>query len=260
MALGVVAPAASATARVTVATPAASLERQKLDLEIRKLRQETSREGRARPFIPLAGVVVTVVLALIGLGRWLADRKDERRLRIEEQTAKHIDGLVDGRLSPAASLASLRALHALSTAKLAGDDAESQVTDVLVALVRDDIVPMDTAGKVVFPVGCLDQWPPYGDRLRAAPGACRAVVGAYGEVLRNVHQRSPQFVSQARQQTGGAITGPGTISGADRRLLEVALDGYRRHVALLPGEDRAEFEEDLGRILYNDVLGEEVAP
>src|SRR4051812_37894639 len=69
--------------------PSANKQSRKLDLELTKLKQETSLEGRLRPFVPLIGIVG----ALWAVWRYVGDRRLQRRLLIEQSIGTNLSAV-----------------------------------------------------------------------------------------------------------------------------------------------------------------------
>jgi hypothetical protein len=90
----------------------------KRGLEIKKLEQETSLEGRIRPFVPLAAVAVAILGGSFGLWRYARENGLQRRLRVEQGIAgseqQIIEYLEQGKSHTGRVVAALGSLRALT--------------------------------------------------------------------------------------------------------------------------------------------------
>src|SRR5438034_7896316 len=64
--------------------PTSTLDEEKLRLDIRKLRQDTSAEGRTRAYIPLASALVAAAAIGFGIFQYVNTQQQQRDVRVDE--------------------------------------------------------------------------------------------------------------------------------------------------------------------------------
>lgn len=248
----------------TIAQTDEQLQREKLELERDKLRQDTGTEARIRPYLPLASVVAALVAAGFGAWRYRSDRKLERALRIEEGIIQNLDHLVAAPSAASASgaraVAALRNLGVL-TATTEGADQQSTVTETLWVLVVEDLAHLDTPEKAAFLHIALDGWPPYAERLRAEEDVRRRVLDRHIAQLSLLHSRSAPYFHTLTLTGDGEYASPETApEPAVRRLFAALVTSYVRHVELGGAAGRDAAKQALAQALNNAGLADQILP
>lgn len=246
LALATTAPMTPSAAGAAAADP----EEEKLALEIEKLEQDTG----AWRFAGIAGVIVTLVVSGIGATRYLRDRKEEHKLRIEADIAGNLTSLQEAPESQGSAsgraVAALVHLTGLTSLKQTDAARKDQVTATLTAIVDRDLPDFDTPARAYFPVICAEHWEPYAERLAEHPSACRAILRRYRASLSRIRADNPEYMNKVSRVDEAYAADSVPITEADRLLFAAVADGYAAHVARIVDTTARETEiEEFGTIV-----------
>ena len=233
-----------ALAVVTAPAPALAqgangdLERQRLDLDIKRLKREAGFWDQVQRWLPAGSALAAFLVAGYGIRRYYDERDRAREHRTEDEIARNIERLIDG----GEANANARAVAALESldrrAPQASKDARDrrhreQVTEVVRTIVLDDLLELRTVEEARRPVICL-AWAEFDAKLRAQPELAQAIVGRYLAALQAIAGRHRLHVAHAVRE-GGQIRSPeGRLTAADAWFLLAVVDGCERLVAMLP--------------------------
>jgi hypothetical protein len=225
------------------ATAQDPLERERLRLEVERLRRETGPQSDAQRWLPAGSVLVALAVAAWGVVRYRDERRREQAARTEEAVAHNVERLIDrpaeGTIRNARAVAALFNLEQLARSA-APDRAEAyrvHVTDAAMAMVVHDLTAFHTHDDARLPVVCADRWDDFERRLRGDPEACRIVLERYLEAIAALERTSPPYLRTVRSEarTGRYEAKEGRLSAEDALFLATLLDGFERYVDLLPG-------------------------
>lgn len=262
--------AAESKPSTSSASKVSQLELAKLRLDIKKLKQDTGPEGKRRAYIPLVSVAVALLVALIGVWRYLRDQRRARKLREEDLIAGNLERLIDlpsdALGANARVVCALRALGVLTSpssglwgrlrrGSSVRESRRSIVTTALATLVTQDLVEYQNASQASIPVLCVEQWPPFEHQLRSHPDVLRFVLGRYRRALERLHQQDALYFSTVTRDASGAYAPPPSVANeAGLLLLQRVVEGYVVYAALVDAAVRATIRQEFAQALRNGPL------
>lgn len=261
--VGAIAVAALSACPAPPAAAADALERQRTQLEIDRLKRDAGWQAAVQRWLPAVSVLIAATVGGYGVWRYFDERTRSREIRIAEGVAYNRERLVDrpadGMGSSARLIAALQSIDAFAP-RGAGGAAERHrrtVTEVVTALVRDDVVSFARVDDARVPIICLDHWAELQDVLRRDPEMCRTVLGRYVGAVRDIASRAPAYVKEARQCGTRYLADP-EVAPADELRFAVVATGFRRYVEVVADEEVRQ-EAVIGLSEVAPALGEQVS-
>lgn len=202
IALRTSAPAPLPTALVSkesaVATPSPTPDVEQ-QLQIEQLRQETSWVGRLQGYLPAGSALAALAAAGWGIFVYLRDQRRNLRLRTQVEIASNLSRLIDrdqGEAVKSAQVVSaLAALTALADQSVDKDKLLQDVTNIIVAAVKNDINFGDV-NQVSFEGLCLKNWTAYEAYLANKPKERIYVAYRYNSALYDLRNKHDEYISR----------------------------------------------------------------
>jgi hypothetical protein len=243
-------------------------EIEKLELEIRQLKQDTGAMGRLRGMLPVVTSLVAIGGLWFGVAQFVSESKLNRQLRWEDQVRSHIEELLafprneQYTVSRASFL-----LQDLRNLQAHLDLDEDNVTDTLINLVQDDC-DFDNRRHVGLEMALLDHWPPYVEALVDDPGLQDFIIYKYFQAFRHLHEQKPPYFESLRYVPGsGYIVGEGGYTDEELYLrFQTLVRGFSQHLGLMEsGSERwsasiASFQEAVNNSSLTETLFGAIIP
>jgi hypothetical protein len=217
--------------------------------------------GTLQQFTPVAGAVVALIAFVGTTVQYLRDRKRDRALRAEEGIAESTNRLTafpsNADTGIGSVVAALRSLRGFVAGSADPARIETEVTDILVTVAREDLNYQDPR-HVRFDILCLQNWKGY----RAYQADDRRenlfVLNRYIIALTTLDGRTG-LVKSVNFDEGGMENIPLKATDSDIALLTRLTEGYGLRLALLPpdvarGAEQRFLKETSNNSLYEKML------
>jgi hypothetical protein len=230
----------------------------KLRLEVVKLRNDTGFRGRIGPFVPALAAVAVIGAGALALWQHLHAQREERHIKRQEDISDNIARLVEypelTKGFNGSAVSALRNLESLtvkappprwralarrrhSRERQEMEGAREQVTDTLVPIVIDDL-DFGNVNHARFPTICMTHWPLYSSLVSKQPDLSMMVLHRYESVLEQLHDEDPAyFETVTRTDNGIYAPRPDNPASSRFRLFRNVVDGYERYVPIVMGDD-----------------------
>jgi hypothetical protein len=239
--------------------PNADPASRKLELELRKLEQETSTAAIARSWVPAASGAAALIAVGFGAFQYFRDRHRDREVRIQDQFATGLgqvaNFVLEDRRTSAGLLAALKSLRQVVALPDAPSRSTDRVSEVIGKESLNDIDFCDPE-QVRFDPTCLDEWPDYTRWLRDHPNEQSFILYRYQEAGRELARRYPDFFSRIRLSRNGEIVVPAQLPDKDFLHFQQLLRGYRLHVENQPPDARMRSIELFGEAIGNSAFAD----
>lgn len=224
-----------------------------LKLQRTKLDQDTSFEGRARPFVPALSVFVALVGGAVGISRYRREQELNRWLQIHQDIAANVGRIVEypepGKGFNGAVVASLRNLNELfaSLGQLrrgltgrrrpppASQDPShrsDELSGTLATIVLNDL-DFTNANHARFPTICLSEAMGYRAFVGNYQQVCVQTLHRYELALQHVYSRDTAYYGGVTRRGGLYVPPPRSLADPTYQLFVRAVHGYEQYVALL---------------------------
>ncbi|MEU5907055.1 hypothetical protein ABZ780_22115 [Micromonospora sp. NPDC047467] len=217
-------------------TSSTALDEVKRDLEVAKLRQETSAEGRWRPFVPLAAALVAAIAGIFAVVKYVQERRVGREIRVDENIDRALDQLLDYPAEGKSfSVRASTALHNLSRWVAQSNDIAGhtgRVTSAIIHAVKDDVDFLDPH-QAGFDLICIRSWPGYARHLASNAHDQDEVLYRYGRALRALRGKDEDYVTNIRYGPDGFRPARSAIDIKTFPLLSRLAEGYRVQINLI---------------------------
>jgi hypothetical protein len=181
---------------VVTPSPTPDIEQQ---LQIEQLRQETSWAGRLQGYLPAGSALAALAAAGWGIFVYLRDQRRNLQLRTQVEIASNLSRLIDrdqGEAVKSAQVVSaLAALTALADQSADKDKLLSDVTNIIVTAVMNDINFGDV-NQVNFEGLCLKNWNAYETHLADKPEDRVFVAYRYIRALYDLRAKHSDYISR----------------------------------------------------------------
>lgn len=217
--------------------------------------------GTLQQFTPIAGAVVALIAFVGTTIQYLRDRKRDRALRAEEGIAESTNRLTafpsNAEAGIGSVVAALRSLREFVARSADPARIETEVTDILVTVAREDLNYQDPR-HVRFDILCLRKWKGY----RAYQASDRRenlyVLNRYIIALTTLEEGTG-LVKSVNFSEGGMVNIPLNATDSDIALLARLTEGYGLRLALLPpdvaqGAEQRFLKETCNSSLYEKML------
>lgn len=197
-----------------------------------------------KPFLPLASAVVALIAFIAATLQYIRDRKNERKLRVEEGLADSTNRLTafpsDPNVGIGSVVAALRNLREFVAKSGDPTKTETELAEVLGTVAREDL-NYQNARHTRFDILCLQHWTSYRayqiENLRENLYVLDQYIGALNEL-----EDRTDLVSSVTFSAAGMENIPPQATDSDVTLLTRLVSGYGRRVALLPPDEAREAE------------------
>jgi hypothetical protein len=246
-------------------SPATERQERKLDLEIRRLEEETSTAARVRSWLPAGSIFAALAAGGFGAYQYFRDRRRESAIRVEEQFSENLRTIAEyvheNNYPSAGLLSALTSLKELVELTKDPQRYRSRVTSVIAMAASQD-VDFEDPRQARFDPLCLDQWPDYGRWLSGNPPQQQFLRYRYLQALRSLATRYSRYFQGMRRLEGRTLTVNSSITEPDFLHFQQLLAGYHKHLQLQTPEARRAGVEEFGsaignRLLAQDLLGAE---
>jgi hypothetical protein len=203
------APAATAAPSPTpTAGPLTDQQQRKLDLEIKKLEQDTGGPTAWRQWLTAGSVAVAFLGGAWTVFQYFRDQHQTTRLRLEEQFGDNLEALArfpePGNSTGARVITALANLQRLVPRQPDARHLTTQVTDVIATAVRSDL-DFEDLHHIRFDALCLERWPDYGAWLNAHPGERDFILYRYQQGVRVLYDLDPDYYRTMRLNDSGGF-------------------------------------------------------
>ena len=234
--------------------------KRKQDLEIKKLEQDTGNAATIRVWLPAGSAIIALAAVTFGAYQYFRDRRGERDIRIQEQFSSNLETVAgyvrEENRTTARLLAALTTLKAVVELSNNKDDYCTQVTEVIVAEVRDDVDFEDEA-QARFDLLCLKHWPDYGSWLKKNPTEQEFFMYRYSQAVRVFAERHREYFAGVKVD-GNTLLASSYIEERDFLHLSQLVNGYKAHLALSATANRSARITEFGAALGNASLAEDL--
>lgn len=197
-----------------------------------------------KPFAPVAPAIVAFIALSVATFQYVRDRKNERKLRVEEGIAESTNQLTafpgDPEVGIGSVVAALRNLREFAAKSADPTKTETELVEILGTVVREDL-DYQNARHARFDILCLQHWKSYRvyqtENLRENLYILDQYIGALKELdKRTGLAKSVTFGSAGMENI------PKQATNSDVALLTRLTAGYGRRLALLPPDTAQEAE------------------
>jgi hypothetical protein len=253
-------PEPSEDDRLSHSLTAAQLE--KLNLEIRELREKPRWLEVVLEALPMVTVLVTVLGGMItfsvamyqyhdGQKKARANEQAERRLKVQTQMRNDLDQIVafptDTKQTVTRISFLLDDLQQFQTINIGATDTPQgggprTISKILGQLVSDDTNFNEPRG-VDFAVTMLDHWPDYSAYLKEDQDLVANILSRHTDALQELHRKAPNYFRQIEyDRTTEQYHEPPNPSAtrAQFRHFEKLMDGFSRHLEILQDQQSKE--------------------
>jgi len=242
--------------------PTQDLDLEKKDLEVEKLRQETSLEGRFRPYIPLLSVVAALIAGSFGIFKYIRDNRRDYMLRVEQDIAANIEHIVefpkDGNHLNALVTTALDNLSWLISQTSSPDRHQARITEAIVTAVMDDI-DFDDPKQARLEILCQERWKDYNQRLISDQRIRTFILYRYHRALVNLHSIDKNYFSKIKMSADGSFLVEEYTEEKNYRHFLTLVSGFRSHFKLIESDTiRNQAIQDFATALDNKILAEQL--
>ena len=189
-----------------------------------------------KPFAPVAPAVVALIAFAGATFQYVRDRKNERKLRVEERIAESTNRLTAFPGDPDAGVgsvvAALRNLREFAAKSADPTKTESELAEILGTVVREDL-DYQNARHARFDILCLQHWKRYRAYQTENLRENLYILDQYIGALKELDDRTGLAKSVAFGSAGMENI-PSQATNSDVALLTRLTAGYGRRLALLP--------------------------
>jgi len=250
-------------------------QRHKLQLEVAKLQQDTSTEGRLRPFVPAVSLLVAFIGGALGLWRYLGEQRRERWHRTQADIAANVGRIVEypepTKGFNGSAVAALRNLthllaesppskgsllrrHRARDDQLDRDRRREELSRVLATVVINDL-DFTNPNHARFPTICLSDFAGYADFVSRQRQLCLQTLHRYELALEHVSQHDASYFSRVKRIGDLYLPPPSNPRDGSFQLFIRVVHGYERYLALVDDEaDRLDAIERFDEALKNPDL------
>jgi hypothetical protein len=225
----------------STATSLASLTKEELILQVKQLQQTTDLEGRLRPYAPLAAAFVAAGGLIWSIRQYGRDQRRQRTIRVEEGLIKNLDVLAKAPSDESITIGQTISCFRNVALLLQGSDDpsfhESWVTDVIAAIVREDL-DLSHSRQARFDTVCFQQWKPYRHHQAQNESSNVPTITKYVSALKAFSEKNRSFTRTVAFNAQHEIKSNQSVEPEEFTYFTRLIAGLSNRITLLSPPDR----------------------